>query len=569
MKFEDLSTEILLEVFQWLDYLDLFHAFSDLNARFNDLILIHYPTYHLDLCRLVKPKELHLICQEHLPRIVRQVISLKLSNADQTPHSLEFFVSYDLSFDQFYRLQSLSLDSIHSLSLLNEIFAQCQDLPYLTHVALRRCHFQERDHFAQLIVHLWRLSKLSHCRIEHRLPYELNFSNDTTISSSLEYLFLENFQFNSQELANLFYCTPSLRSFHGTIESHSDCLHWRLSYPSSIAAIQLSFRKSSYALTSNLLSKLPNLTRLTLKSREIFLNGYDWKNLIQNTCPKLKIFRLKMNFQFSRSIHAEEQLETLINSFQSSFWIEEHQWFVHCHWICTSLNNFGTLYTLPYAFNEFLLTNQTWLKSTGSIDNKYDHVRTLTMINLRTNLADESRELPYDFRNIEHLQIHLPLKDSFWSLIHSFHRLKSLDVILVKGISFRPLQLLLDRSPYLTSFCLGNYDRLEIISQLTSTSIDRLDFLTKNRYKRYVDRQQCNALIRSSLGRQCRHLLISIEHRTNILHLLENMSDLRSLTCQCQDDDPTIVLWLRQRLPPTYSVCRERLQPSTIRLWID
>ena len=101
MKFEDLSIEILLDVFQWLDYLDLFRAFAHLNIRLNRVILIHYQTYHLDL-QSVRKNELHLICQQHLPRIARQVISLKLSNADQTPHSLELFLSYDLTFDQYH-----------------------------------------------------------------------------------------------------------------------------------------------------------------------------------------------------------------------------------------------------------------------------------------------------------------------------------------------------------------------------------------------------------------------------------------------------------------------------------
>ena len=570
MKFDDLSTEILLEVFQCLDYLDLFRAFYDLNSRFNRLILTRYQAYQLNF-QSVTRNEVHLICQRHLPVIVSHVISLKLVDSDQTPDLLEVFLIYNITFDRFYYLQSLSLDGIHSVTLLHQMLSQCQDLSYLTHVSLLQCHFQEQDDVSHLFVHVWKLPYLTHCRIESRFPYEVKFSDQMIIFISLKYLSMGNFCLHSDDLSHLFHCTPSLQSFHGVIQSHSDRVQWRASFP-SIVSMKLSLRKICHSIHS-FLSKLPNLTRLILKIKDSYLNGYDWKQIIQNNCSKLTIFRLKMDFRFTRWTNAEEQLDILINSFRSSFWIEEHPWFVRCDWISTNLSNFGTLYTLPYAFKEFLVTNTTWSKSTGSIDDEYDHVRTLTVINLRTNLSNNSPKCSYDFRNIQHLQLHLPLKDGCWSMIHSFNQLRSLDVVLMEKVSYRSLQILLDHSPYLTSLCLGNYNHLHIIHQLTSISINRLDFLTKNRYKRYFDHHQCDTLSDSSLGRQCRFLLIPLEHRMNIVQLIENMSHLQVLTCQCKDDDSStnddLILWLRNHLPATCSIRRDRLQTSTIRLWID
>jgi hypothetical protein len=110
----------------------------------------------------------------------------------------------------------------------------------------------------------------------------------------------------------------------------------------------------------NLFQKLPNLNRLTIKTKHIYLNGYDWKKTIENYFPKLKIFQLKMDLKSCHWRNREEEPDELQDSFQSAFWLQEHQWFVRCDWTSSSISNFATLYTLPYAFDELLLSNRQW-----------------------------------------------------------------------------------------------------------------------------------------------------------------------------------------------------------------
>ena len=57
----------------------------------------------------------------------------------------------------------------------------------------------------------------------------------------------------------------------------------------------------------NLFQFLPNLSKLTIKIKNIYLNGYDWKKLIKNYFPKLKIFQLKMELKFLYSRNIEEE----------------------------------------------------------------------------------------------------------------------------------------------------------------------------------------------------------------------------------------------------------------------
>jgi hypothetical protein len=202
-----------------------------------------------------------------------------------------------------------------------------------------KCNFQEQNDFSCLIETIWNLPKLAYCKIDHRLPYGLKFINDTIISSSIKYLSVENFHFDFNDLSNLFQCTPELRYFNGAIKSHSESNRLRV-ISSSIVSIQLSFRNSLH-LMINLLQKLPNLNRLTAKTKGMYFNGYEWKTMIRNYLPKLKIFQLKMDFQFSHLRNPDEQLNKLVNSFCSSFWIEEHHWFIRCDW--TSFSSVHTL----------------------------------------------------------------------------------------------------------------------------------------------------------------------------------------------------------------------------------
>jgi hypothetical protein len=47
----------------------------------------------------------------------------------------------------------------------------------------------------------------------------------------------------------------------------------------------------------------------------------------------------------------EQQIDRILDKFQSQFWLEEHNWFVQCDW---NLNKeYASLHTLPYAFDSF------------------------------------------------------------------------------------------------------------------------------------------------------------------------------------------------------------------------
>jgi hypothetical protein len=65
------------------------------------------------------------------------------------------------------------------------------------------------------------------------------------------------------------------------------------------------------------------------------------EQIIRNYLPKLKVLRLSIKSMLSSNENIEE-VDELINSFGSSFWIDEHKWFVRCF----SSRTFINLYTL-------------------------------------------------------------------------------------------------------------------------------------------------------------------------------------------------------------------------------
>ena len=97
-------------------------------------------------------------------------------------------------------------------------------------------------------------------------------------------------------------------------------------------------------------------------------------------------------------------------------------------------------------------------------------------------------------------------------------------------------------------------------------------------YSWYFNKEQCISLANSSLGQQCQNLVIDIKNRTNILDLINNMSNLQSLTFQCKDDkwnnrkmlviNDELLQWLHEHLPSTCSIMRQTNQTSIIQLWI-
>ena len=299
MELESLPNELLLDIFRFLNIFQLVDAFCNLNIRFNQLLFSYYQAYHLSFQFLSK-HDCTRMCQDYLPMIIHRIISLYLSNEEETPYLTELFFSHDFKLNQFKQLQSLSLCYIYSFDLLNEILLQCHDLPNLIHLKIIKCHRTLAEKNLALINHVWNLRKLVSCNLYYINSYSQTLSVGITISTpvslSITHLTIEDVETTLKDLSDLCQHTPNLRRLSISIVCKSENEQLPTMIP-SIISLNISFVGTRNSMI-NLFENMPNLSSLTLNTCPIYLNGHEWEEIIRKHLPKIQRFRLRMYFQF-------------------------------------------------------------------------------------------------------------------------------------------------------------------------------------------------------------------------------------------------------------------------------
>ncbi|CAF4277547.1 unnamed protein product, partial [Adineta steineri] len=218
-----------------------------------------------------------------------------------------------------------------------------------------------------------------------------------------------------------------------------------------------------------------------------------------------------------------------------------------------------------------------WCKSTCPNDQEfwsYDYVRESPL----TREIEDWALSPMRFSKISILQIALPTHESIWSIIPTFNYLTSLTISIVGNNAQSQLQALIDRAPRLYSLAIRNDSTFQFLQwNIRSTSIRRLDLMqseTENHL--YFNTATCFTLIDSLWRHQCEVLLIDIENGSIVIDLINRMSNLRSLTVRCNDDELSnshlssaqdeFIDWLKLCLT---SKCSIRRHKSDINIWIN
>ncbi|CAF3352376.1 unnamed protein product [Rotaria sp. Silwood2] len=111
------------------------------------------------------------------------------------------------------------------------------------------------------------------------------------------------------------------------------------------------YRTSDLSKMISFLKNVLNLRHLKITMAFNLINGYQWEQIIRSYLPKFKIFDLNMYDQFPDDQNIEERANELINSFQSSFWINEHKWFVRC-FTCDKIIRLETSSIILYHFEK-------------------------------------------------------------------------------------------------------------------------------------------------------------------------------------------------------------------------
>ncbi|CAF2658113.1 unnamed protein product [Rotaria sp. Silwood2] len=293
-----------------------------------------------------------------------------------------------------------------------------------------------------------------------------------------------------------------------------------------------------------------------------------------------------MEFKFSDESRREEQIDELLETFRTSFWLEERRWFVRCEWNLRVEDDSILLYTLPYYLDRFCVRDQSRrFKSTGLDDPVYWLYNSVHNISLEGDINNWCL-FPIRYSNLRCLRICLPTHKNIYSFIPTLDNLTSLIVVMNDSSAESELLDLINRAPHLYSLTIDLLPNLlSILWKVTSTSIRRLDlFHSSFWYDLCLNAAQCSELINSSLGRQCEVLSVNVEDRSNVLDLVKTKSNVRALICKLKEeeeeekgnnkrisssDKDELVEWLRDHLLSMSSVRRTFYINNSIEIWVN
>ena len=597
MYFESLASELFLEVFKYLSTSHIYHAFHGLNIRFDELILEYFRNSHLDF-RSISKLDFDTIVQEYLPNMLDRITSLCLSDDDDTPGQIDQFFSHGLQLRQLVNLHSLLLSNIRSESNMDKIIL---DLPYLsnlTHLTFEQCYFASQNTLEKAFTYgnsIWSLPQLI-ClcfkvdykyRQSHHIVDKYRRDNGICIrtsvtSSTLEYLSIIGVTSCSIDLTELHKHTPHLRYLSMDEFTITDNPTYAIMPQLTTLIISYSLKHTWHCHFLEMLRRkyLPNLIYFKLDYDYEYppMDGGTWKQLIDNHLPKLQRLEFRMLQRLSDSEYSseEEQIDRILNSYRSDFWLVERSWFVQFDWIPGKY--YGYLYTLPYAFDKFQILAAIRSKSTYPLDLNEHSYRCVKSLMYKPRIYDLPSVSHIQFFYIEHLSIDLPVSAYFHCLVPRFDHLISIDVLCdnYDDQCQEQLQDLLDRAPRLTSIRISWKTLSSSLQQLFESqhlSVYQLELLY---YGGTFDREQCMMLRKIISTIQCRVLNFILADRTLMLDLINTMPHLQAINVQCRTGKrhPSSTstekncAWLQQQLSSTDIHGIITQQNDFIRLWI-
>lgn len=383
MKFELLPNEILIECFEYLNAIDIFHSFDYLNSRFNNLI--RSISLSFDIEHVKEPVLVQFCIEILLHRQMKQKIkSLKLSN-----NNFETLFSF-ISLNEYSQLQSLTLIDldIENISRISSM------LPLLTNL----CHFRMTDKRFELheILNALPASTIKILSIP-KLPQHINFTHPFTSLVNLSVS-----QCSVKRLCHFFKYSPNLKYL--TVERVSEytwvTVDELCSFDNPIVHLKQlvihSFQEE-FDFLEVLLKRTPNLEVLVLSadSDSNFVDANRWQHSITTSLLHLYVFKFKFDIDFENE---DNGIIDQFQQFQSDFWHQQH------HWYTEYTLNEGTalIYTIPYISNKYEIIPYTKRCYNESISNRN------TLVNVtELNLCPEAMtgENEYYFPNVKLLRL--------------------------------------------------------------------------------------------------------------------------------------------------------------------
>ncbi|CAF3519024.1 unnamed protein product [Rotaria sp. Silwood1] len=347
--FEDLSNEILYEIFDFIDNYDIYEIFSNLNNRFNYLIIHSCLPLKLNFSYLSKTT-FEYRCNTILIPNIHRIISLQFSN-----HLLidYFFTSYTLD-SSFKRLEALILLNTKSDNLIS-ILKTLNLLPCLYSLTITSIEkIQSPNDIFSLII---RLPVLIYCKLSFELWNQyINLSLNNNEYSPIKYLIIDT-KYNLDQLNDFLIHIPNLNYLSCKISTlNSKQINISI-ISNNLIKLCLKLEDTSFDEFEYFISYFSHqlkILRLYTQRDIEYLNADRWEQLI--LCQMSNLHR----FDFHHQIITDENIldyhryHILIEKFKSSFWINRKWFFTHQHYKSKDFTSWIIFYSIqPYRWNHY------------------------------------------------------------------------------------------------------------------------------------------------------------------------------------------------------------------------
>ncbi|CAF4099524.1 unnamed protein product, partial [Rotaria sordida] len=344
--FENLSNEIIYEIFDYLGIYHVYHEFFNLNQRFNNFFINSNLPIQIDISSMSKSNFEQYHKDIILPNKHR-INYLRLSNA----FTVDIIFSPPRLISKFLQLETLVFDNINA-RYLNNILHHQIILPHLHSLTINLIDYIQNSTLFYL--QLFRLSKLKYCKIQFESKDdEQLLPRCTNEFSSIEYLVIKNcfrFQLLNNFLSYLSrLCYLSIDYLNRIDFKDIELYPLLLEYLKYVSLeLDLVYFNRFEQLIKNFFYHV-EILHFTSKYDSRYLDAEIWEKLITSYMPYLRIFDINHDGSIQHNL---SRYHNWINQFNSSFWAEKQWFFTHQH-NCQDTIGSGIFYsTNPYRRKE-------------------------------------------------------------------------------------------------------------------------------------------------------------------------------------------------------------------------
>ncbi|CAF1416918.1 unnamed protein product [Adineta ricciae] len=286
--FEQLSNEILYEIFEYLDHYHAFQCFYDLNQRFRNLFYSKLPiNTHL---RSISKAEFHYYLTHTIIPDADRIQSLQISH----PFVVELFLSLSCVMTKFTRLSKVDIHMI-SVDSIEQIIDCLSSMSFLSSLTLSS--IAKVKNVNEICFRIFRLSSLKYCSLSlPTLRKSVSGSITEDPTSPIECLIIKSAVYIEQVSYFLSFLPKLRRLSIDHLTAMPSPLVILENSPPPICSIYESY------------------------------DAYNWEQTIRNSMPYLETFDLEYVHHMPVSEREQDEYHESISKFYGSFW-REHGWF--------------------------------------------------------------------------------------------------------------------------------------------------------------------------------------------------------------------------------------------------